>query len=209
MTEKPILFSAAMVRAILAGNKTQTRRILKPQPNEGQSASVYQTANVDWQVRSKLGIVISNEKFPYTVGDIAWVREPWRTEISQDKEPPRHVCPGGHGIHYEADKQGDFTWGKLRPGMFMCRWMSRISLKVTAVKVERLQDISREDAIAEGLKLVSENIEQFFRWPDPLDKHLWLSPVEAYRFIWESINGKGSWQANPFVAAYSFERIAT
>ena len=70
--------------------------------------------------------------------------------------------------------------------------------------MQRLQEISRDDAIAEGLRLASAHIEQFWRWPPPLDSQMWLSPIEAYRHLWSQINGLGSWEANPWVTATTF-----
>lgn len=132
-----ILFSAPMVRALLAGTKTQTRRVIKP---DG---------------RYRLDLVCPSDGGPARCpqgapGDRLWVREAWRADVAHDALPPREIPPGSP-VFMEASAlnwQGgphDGTPGKLRPGMFMPRWASRILLEVTEVRVERLQDISEAD----------------------------------------------------------------
>jgi hypothetical protein len=122
-----------------------------------------------------------------------WVREAWRTEARYDAMPPRDV-PESAIVSYEADydrEPNDGCRGRYRPGMFLPRWASRITLRVTAVKVERLQDISEDDAIAEGCV--------------PDDR---IGPARfIFETLWASIHGPGSWDANPWVAALTFERI--
>ena len=86
----------------------------------------------------------------------------------------------------------------------MRRRASRLTLIVTEVRVERLQDISRADAIAEGLTLASNVMEEFWRWPEPHHKNLWLSPPAAYRHLWNAINGADAWDANPWIVAITF-----
>lgn len=225
MTSKPILFSGPMVRAILDGRKTQTRRVLKPQPEpppmEGGK----------WHVRNRHGGCFCPERdigtiavpyCPIAEGDELWVREAFNV-----------YCFGGDDctITYEADKRywqvgpvsgiipdpslaAYFTMlDKLRgkkggrnfPSIHMPRWASRITLRVTAVKVERLQDISEEDAKAEGVEPHPKEPEWWSSYTSPDN----FAPFATHSFatLWEAINGPSSWDANPWVAAYSFERI--
>ena len=146
--ERPIIFSGPMIRAILEGRKTQTRRIVKP------------------NCLSKLS--------PYgRTGDRLWVRETWGHN------------PEGPGYVYRSDGDFDmkFHGDRWRPSIHMPRWASRITLEVTGVRVERLQDINEEDALAEGVE-------------------------HAFRSLWESINGPGSWDANPWVWVVEFRRVS-
>jgi len=198
MTERPIIFSAPMVKAILEGRKTQTRRILKNQhPRVIPGGPVYDA------VGGQMDYVESEHDFgtlPYAVGDLLWVREAWRAEARFDKMPMA-VKPTGALVSYEADydyEPNDGCRGRLRPSIHMPRWASRITLRVTEVRVQRLQDISEEDAKAEGAKAVG--------YIDENDVGC-RSYVEGFARIWTSIHGPGAWEANPWVAAISFERI--
>lgn len=195
MAERPIIFSAPMVRAILAGRKTQTRRVLKPQP---PTAPDWHVADRDEDQVLWMGDRGTHvqARIRFAIGDLLWVRESWRTELRNDDITPRDLR---HGVpvYYEAGGGGEETIpecaGRLRPSIHMPRWASRITLKVTGVKVERLQDISEEDAEAEGA--------------DPFTGALQSYRTSFYN-IWERIHGPGSWDANPWVAAISFERVA-
>jgi hypothetical protein len=185
--ERPILFSAPMVRALLAGTKTQTRRIAQP----------------------KRSIEPMTDECPYGQpgGDRLWVRESWRADAAYDAMPPRDI-PAGSQVWYEADTglpglRGLVRQGKLRPGMFMPRWASRITLEVTEVRVERLQDISEADALAEGIVPGYGG----FGLPDGSHFHA-ADPRESYFSLWEAINGRASVEANPWVWAVSFRRTA-
>ncbi len=202
MNDRPILFNAPMVRATLreierpGTGKTETRRVLTPACDEPP-------AFVDNGVITALDENDRLYRWPRThsVGDRLWVRE------SLERA-------NGEAVGYPANltwlPNTPWEWKRDRlPSIHMPRRLSRITLIVTGVRVERLQDISRDDAIAEGLSLVSDNIEQFWRWPEPHHEQLWLSPVAAYQALWDSINaarGYG-WNANPWVAAYSFRPI--
>lgn len=196
MADRPILFSAPMVRALLAGTKTQTRRIIK-------CPAYYQIEEKDdgkpwpWMYDGER----DRDHFlpcPYgTPGDRLWVREAWRAVWSSDDEPPR-VFNAGYRFWYEADSPHQDGFGKLRPSIHMPRCASRITLEITDVRVERLQDISEADAMAEGA-------EPILVPPDGGS----APHVEGYRVLWESINGPGSWDANPWVWALSFKRVTT
>jgi hypothetical protein len=183
MKERPILFSAPMVRAILERRKTQTRRIMKPQPY----GFLFQKP-----VKSLGGAEI---KCPYgQTGDRLWVRETWGTDAPNLDTCRRGVESDGlfYGPYYAADADWfDNHTVRMRPSIHMPRWASRITLEITNVRVERLQDISREDAIAEGT-------------PPPDAAY---SMRDSYMMLWESINGRGSWATNPWVWVIEFKRF--
>jgi len=188
MIERPILFSAPMVRALLSGTKTQTRRVVKNPPSI-------------WTIHS-----IQEQRCPYgQAGDRLWVRETWAKWGRDDQcgEGPSQT----HEPIYRADSY-PWDWGdKWRPSIYMPRWASRITLEIIAVRVERLQDISSADAIAEGIEPCASGGE----WRNYLDSapnRDALTPRVSYRSLWESINGPGSWAANPWVWVVEFKRMA-
>jgi hypothetical protein len=194
---KPILFSGPMVRAILEGRKTMTRRVLNPKPTKPWG-SMFHEGRRWWTGNDFTADVIEELNVPHAVGDRLWVKE--------------QLLPGPYNtsIVYEADGTvavvQEWPWQvKVLPSMFCPRRFSRITLEVTGVKMERLQDISEADAIAEGVDQLSE-----CRWRDHLgvDPDHYINATASFVSLWESINGPGSWDANPWVAAYSF-RLAT
>ena len=203
MKERPILFSAPMARAINADRKTQTRRIVKPQPEwtepatawtfheDGHSGPGWYAHNDDYPEEGSLFY-----RCPYgQPGDRLWVRETWREFIdSECVDGVRHEL--GRDVLYRAD--GDSSKFAWRPSIFMPRWASRINLEVVHVRVEKLQDISEADAIAEGAPGGHGSIPGYLYA---------ATPHEHYRHIWESINGTGSWDANPWVWVVEFKRI--
>lgn len=221
MKERPILFSAPMVRAVLAGWKTQTRRIVKPQPEVSEQGNLCGP----WLSRPLGGLLLPKLQditmhCPYgQSGDRLWVRETffafgrWETRFSVKKGRDEWhfidmtlecghaysyaAADGGHPLPMRGIRDSGATpgWWK-RPAIFMPRAASRILLDVTAVRVERLQDISEADAIAEGCA-TQGNVPQF----------PYKTPIENYATLWESINGPGSWKANPFVWVVAFQRV--
>lgn len=197
MTERPILFSAAMVRALLAGTKTQTRRIVKPQPH---GVALVASGNHLFDYRDDLGDysrVVPMDKAvtlcPHGLpGDLLWVREAFNADRAE--------------MVYRADGGMPADWfdagSKWRPSIHMPRRASRITLEITMVRVQRLQDISEEDARAEGAPGYEEGIDA----PPPDDEHEWAYLASFIR-LWKSINGAESWNANPWVWAISFKRL--
>ena len=189
MKERPILFSAPMVRALLAGTKTQTRRIIKPQHlaffNQDAAAMLS-----DWNERP----------LPYgQPGDRLWVRETFgHFECNQHFKP-------GCNVYYRADGNC-LELEPWRPSIHMPRWASRITLEITSVRVERLQEISEADAIAEGVTRLpgGDMWTAGGIYDGPLHD---ANPCGAYRRLWESINGPDSWAANPRVWAIEFRRV--
>lgn len=194
MKERSILFSAPMVRAIIEGRKTQTRRIAK----ERDVIVVHPNG----QVLARGGW-LPELCCPYGVpGDRIWVRETWAPGCDEnaarqlgrpncyyratDGEPPSHMLP--------------FKW---RPSIYMPRWASRSTLEIEAVRVERIIEISEEDAMAEG---VVYRDTCWYATDDP-NALPWMTASGAYRELWESINGFGAWDANPWVWVIQFRRI--
>lgn len=209
--ERPILFSAPMVRALLAGTKTQTRRILKPQPNGD-------VIHYGWQAEG--GAFWTDQNFesrriPIWTGDRLWVREAWACHWSTDDQKPSDIDPRLWSVRYFADDhicpaQADGSVARLdqfkrkRPSMFMPRWASRLTLTVSDVRVQRLQEISREDAASEGLTQLPATKRWVVAKGDQYFGMAHRDPRVVYEILWEQINGAGSWAANPWVAAYTF-----
>lgn len=212
MTDRPILFSAPMVRAILAGTKTQTRRVLRVQPfstNDPQHAEPRARGNWVWMAfddRPRYSFATGDFRCPYGVpGDRLWVREAFRLCAEADATPPRDT-DAAYRVWYEADAPHQPGAGKLRPGMFMPRWASRITLEVVGVRVERLNDISEADALAEG---VTPKWEPGCsgRLMEAFSGFSFRPAASAYADLWEQINGPASWDANPWVWAVEFKRV--
>jgi len=211
MKERPILFSGPMVRAILDGRKTQTRRVVKPQPHAGWSLEKMGTITSPHPKRGKFGQFICQNApmgkvwdlipCPYgQPGDRLWVKETWKPDPAfgfSAKDKPTQI-PEGTNILFRSTLPKDHPKAALqpwRPCLFMRRWMSRIALEIVSVRVERLNDCSEADAQAEGYDFAPT------RCPDEYDPMTW------YRDLWESINGPGSWAANPWVWVVEFRRI--
>jgi len=241
MKERPILFNADMVRAVLDGRKTQTRRIMTVQPESNQfgllritdSTKRSDIGKYHWAESNATGNHVRSKLFacPFgAVGDRLWVKETWSVVshafdddgLMIDYVPDRpattvHEKPFGRGYYsghaiYAAD--GGFTWGDddgcvdgrscWKPSIHMPRWASRITLEITGVRVERLQDISEEDALAEGVI------------PEPCD-HIRRSCEEIgccgdtekgeFGALWKSIHGDDGWQVNPWVWVVEFKRV--
>ncbi|EOY2410305.1 ASCH domain-containing protein [Yersinia enterocolitica] len=195
MNEKPILFNAEMVNAILSGRKTQTRRIMGNQPAGQDLEAVHVRHNDDFNFQW-YGNLGESSYFPCPLGkpgDQLWVRECFSDLEDFDFFNPSvpDVIPG---YWYWADGNPEWgNWTKPKPSIHMPRWASRINLMITGVRVERLQDISEQDAMAEG---VSANEHSPARY--------------VFGSLWQSIYGADnpkSWQANPWVWVIEFERM--
>ncbi|MFN3630245.1 MAG: hypothetical protein ACK4XK_09385 [Casimicrobiaceae bacterium] len=202
MKERGILFSAPMVRALLAGTKTQTRRLVKPPPThfvggpgviDSHGKPVPRAPAIDDGVLSREIVC------PYGApGDKLWVREAWAVPHRYDHLGPSNIPVEGVSLHYAAtEERGGLRW---RPSIHMCRWASRITLEITGVRVERLQDISEADAQAEGCALACMA-------PTGDDSGSAIYGPGGYMALWESLNGAGSWDANPWVWVLSFRRV--
>lgn len=204
--ERPILFSGPMVRAILEGRKTQTRRVVKPQPIENAEGLPHAGPWTWWNQSQSTSRAVAGcvddaafaecmrEHCPYgAVSDRLWVRETWCDGY-----------PGADPILYRASYNGgaDHRW---RPSIFMRREHSRLTLGVTAVRVERLQNISEEDAVAEGLPPYCCDAPQW----SPCGCH-GMEPRDHFRDGWNGLNAKRgySWESNPWVWAITFRPLA-
>lgn len=219
MTDHPMLYSAPMVRALIreADNrwtgKRQTRRICKDQPPAGVSIIRKTIRPLDgeqyhaFERRTMYGNYGGDVPVRIRRGDRIWVREEFSgPSWFRPKIDPPASWPVGCDIWYWADGNPSYgDWTKPKRSMHMPRWMSRLTLTVTDVRIERLQDISETDARAEGIV--------------QLDRKAWIgggplyglhegeghdTAVGAYNRLWRDINGDGSWAANPWVVAYTF-----
>jgi hypothetical protein len=222
MKERPILFSAPRVRALLAGTKTQTRRIVKPQPQHPQFGSMLACDDEGIELYLHGGPLLPRAiRCPFgPAGDRLWVRETHAIV-------PRTAYRCSEGVHqtlrpdddhdaaiYRAGWERSTGGIRWRSSIHMPRWASRILLEVTEVRVERLQDISEADAIAEGIERLTNDFGGV-RWRHYGSKALnlegwsaaWEFARNSYASLWDSINGPGSWDANPFVWAITFRRI--
>lgn len=195
MTDRPILFSPPMVRALLDGRKTQTRRVLKDQPGDLDRPGMFDDG--EWYVTSSRGDHQTSLAVRFRVGDRLWVRETWADTLSDPNEAV-----------YRADGERPHSLLLWQPSIHMPRWASRLTLTVTDVRVQRLQDISEEDALAEGVIWSDEKIAFHVPGvPHPDPAFPWLSRAtarEMYAALWDVINGAGSWGANPWVVALTF-----
>lgn len=211
MTDRPILFSAPMVRALWDERKTQTRRVITPQPPEDVVRHCWYSAPLygftkDHDVSSDWHVV----RLAAQPGDRLWVREEFSgPHHYKPKEHPPTTWQVGCDIWYWADGNPDYgDWTKPRRSMHMPRWMSRLTLPVTGVKVERLQDISEADAIAEGIEPHHSGwmpySTAFYEEDGVTPANYHPDPRDSYRSLWNKINGFGSWDANPWVACYEF-----
>lgn len=201
MTDRPILFSGSMIRAILrevsapGTGKTQTRRVLKPRPRRTIFFDA-KTAGLE-QFREPA----------YRAGDRLWVREAWRTLHTSDCLAPRHLAEDPSKVTFEADSHRRnplWAFGKLRPGMFMPRWASRLTLHVTDLRVQRLQEISEADARDEGVECDSDG------WRDYMmpTTQCCGSARNSFATLWDSLNAeRAPWSSNPWVVAVTFRPV--
>lgn len=195
--DRPILFSAPMVRELLSGRKTQTRRAVKPQP--GQAVRIaYKRPDGDFTWCLETGHGVSDRIVcPYgRAGDSLWVRESFRVEQRGDRRTGEKFDV----YVYRADSRlrPEFDPLRYKPSIHMPRVASRLTLTVTETRCERLQEITEADALAEGIVRVGN------RWESPGVVTTPISAADAYRSLWNYINGRDSWDANPWVWAVSF-----
>lgn len=206
MIDIPIIFSAPMVQALLSGRKTMTRRLAWRHPHGDPNFR-----EVDEPERPSPWRKVKP-------GDRLWVREAWRTHRDHDDIAPRRLLDGKRSVLVSACVDGDTeSWlGRRRASMHMPRWASRLTLIVTATKIERLRDISEEDARAEGIEKVfydgadPEYIGRF-GWKDYRDHpHAaapFRRPENSFESLWAALHGEESWDANPEVVAMSFRVV--
>ena len=198
--ERPIIFSGPMVRAIREDRKSQTRRVLMPQPIDYDPDVDMFTMST--QVYAERGWM-EKHCCPYGIpGDLLWVRESWAVEATHDHTKPRDVV--AKGIWYMADGEplpkpfiGGVA-GKWRPSIFMPRWASRITLEIARVRIQQVRDITPEDAAAEGVQLDLPNA--------PIA--VYYGRIGKFHELWDSINAKRGygWNVNPWVRVIEFNR---
>lgn len=221
--ERPILFSAPMVRAILEGRKTVTRRALNAQALKNIGYGVQLGECHELPSEGPLhpnSVGYYNDFCPYgQPGDRLWVREAWQADAQVDSVAPRELSHG-EPLRYPADWDFRQTGcamikpGKIRPSIHMPRWVSRILLEITDVRVERLQAGEGETAfesryVAEGINRIHQGdgyyaFHPFKSEPGPGS---WTDPFDAWRELWVGINGAESWNANPWVWVVEFKRV--
>ncbi len=224
--ERPILFSAPMVRAIREGRKTVTRRVVKPQWIDGPwsvrrtEAPRHDGHSHDWWLPTGTQPYAALPRCPYgQPGDLLWLREAWAADAQVDSIAPRDLSHGEPIVYLEdgSARQTGCTMisqGRGRPSIHMPRWASRILLEITDVRVERLQDISEPQALAEGIVGVDFRPDDGFPicrgymvGPDdgasPLETHA----SKAFAGLWRSINGPESWDTNPWVWVVEFKQV--
>ncbi|EME1467121.1 hypothetical protein V3510_003379 [Serratia marcescens] len=206
MKERPVIFNGEMVRAILDGRKTQTRRVMKPQPEPCYRGGHWWPSNafktmlhIEEQMQNGQGgwKGLAGDACPFgQVGDRLWVRETWaRYNIDQD----------AHDMAYRATTPDDWPKeGRWRPSIHMPRWASRITLEITAVRVERLNSIGDVEAMREGIQNLTTCSHADFGIPGVVNAQ---HPVRAFQLLWESIYGEESWSANPWVWVIEFLRV--
>lgn len=235
MKDRPILFSAPMVRALLDGRKTQTRRVLKPQPERVGNSTILQYRGGLYQPER---LPLNSNLFdlcPYgKPGDRLWVRETFRLTDAFDPDSPAQVAEScidaGYKtpwapIQYEVDG-AKRDWhhvgtpphdgtspkaGKTRVSIHMPRWASRILLEIVSVRMEQLHDLSETDAIAEGIEQMPCEVPNTRLWRNYRPENGWTPrvciPQNSFRSLWESINGVESWADNLWVWVVEFKRV--
>jgi hypothetical protein len=206
MKERPILFADEMVSAIMAGRKSQTRRVIKNLLGFGAITEFGRTdtPGYDWHFRDREmrwhdhrhDRLLECCKYG-EIGDHLWVREVWRTVDGCSCEEACHI-PGN--VYYDADGGGNdrYSMNKKRSPMFMPRWASRIVLEITNIRAERVQDIRDKDVFAEGIQSVVDNGQ--------IDDG---TARGAFKTLWDSINSDRGfgWDENPWVWVIEFNKI--
>ena len=210
MKETPVLMKGEMVRAILDGRKTQTRRVIKPQPEDVGAVKMIQLPDqlgdqIHYYFQSNSGKIGLFKppfiKCPYgRKGDLLWVRETWKTCAIYDPYSPSQIDSGAAVLWVANGAKrlnGDENWGRTRSSIHMQKWACRLWLELTAdPEPLRLQEITRWDIDSEGCPYRCESDDGI-----PKKQIVWFVDV------WESINGPGSWASNSWVWKLEFKRV--
>jgi hypothetical protein len=223
---KPILFSTPMVKAILAGRKTQTRRVIKSRHESGlfqvcrsrTTGKITTIESLDWDERNCEKDITSK----YQPGDILYVRETfyawgyWKLTDEGKLKFIDRTLESDRMYHYVDETLPHESFGMTshwhkRPSLFMPKEAARIFLQVTDVRAERLQDITVDDAVAEGIERCGppfDNVKKYgWRFKDYMGNSVCL-PVPSFKTLWDSINAKKCpWDSNPWVWVYTFKKI--
>ncbi|MFO0359263.1 MAG: hypothetical protein ACK50N_02085 [Flavobacteriales bacterium] len=201
MKTYPILFSTETVQAILEGRKTQTRRVIKPQPadsflNNGHVIAFVTEKTLNHTVYCPYG----------EVGDVLWVRETWCLTTPFGPEEYYFGYKTSSQAEIKASEKYDYySPDEWKPSIHMPKEACRIFLQITNIRVERLKDISAADAFREGINYSYDEEEGYKYW-HYIKKKFGPSPIHSFQTLWESINGEESWEANPWVWVIEFER---
>jgi hypothetical protein len=218
--ERGILMHKRSTEGIRAERKTQTRRIIRGMPPTIYAKNLTDGVLSVWPSRDDMGETF---KCPYgQPGDRLWVRETWATLKEYDHLPPRDV-PVNAGVWYAADdpfKTDRVAAGRTRSSLHMPRWASRITLEITDVRVERVQNISPSDCLSEGIDpSVCHDWGGYYR--DRVTGELYAGgpnegsgsfqypekAVEEFQRLWDDTNGKGAWERNDWVWVVCFKRL--
>lgn len=211
MKEHHIDICTELIPATLDGRKTQMRRVIEPQP---KATSKFARLFMDgaWRFYSSKTGLSAGFKPPYKVGDVVWVRESWLKAI----HPQTKIELPFYKESWDIYKKWGSAWekAKWKSPATMPRWASRITLEITDIRVERLQEISGEDAKTEGLKSFESNLGLNIVNPQKLYKAFpkkdggYGDPIEAFENLWNSLAKKGfKWEDNPWVWVISFKRV--
>lgn len=214
MKERPILFSTDMVQAILEGRKSQTRRVIKPQPEKlieytrdcGIIRPVFEYSKDN--TPDKKGWRTVAPLCPYGwPGDRLWVRE---THMYVGKPLVEYIYKAGYpdNIHPAVENLPEISGIDWKPSIFMPKAAARIWLEITEVWVEKLQDINKEDAVAEGVQKITVSGTDHWKRYDGYQL-LASSPVVSFWSLWAHINGEDAWEQNPWVWVVCFKVIST
>ena len=226
---KPILFSTEMVRAIHEDRKIETRRIIKPQYQHSNGEIWTSIKKYNWFYQSKIENCESLLKVcPYGKSSgYLWVRETWYphmdciqgsygfTEGEKIKYPPHYVDKNRIKRPVDYKEKYPKAHLKWKPSIFMPKSACRLILKIESIRVERLQDITEESAINEGIEKIGEGFKSYEiihsgKHKNEIHPHAIIpkkSPITSYKELWESINGLNSWDINPFVWVIRFKKI--
>ncbi|MDX7082527.1 hypothetical protein [Serratia marcescens] len=210
MKERPVIFNSEMVRAILDGRKTQTRRVIKLSHERGMVNPVIRGRNGEI---SSISCRLAPTLCPFgQVGDRLWVRETFGMQVRRDGlggtgEFRVYRASNPDAVKYTT-ACGKSVPVKWTPSIHMPRRASRILLEITAVRVERLNSISEEDAKAEGVRVVKVRAdgERYCDYQSPEINH-YRRPSDSFISLWESIYGEESWQDSPWVWVIEFKRV--
>lgn len=212
MKERPILFTPENAQKVFDRSKSQTRRIVKPQPHEdGFRVGIYTPTRIDregeaYPGKACFGIWSEDWDIPCPfggVGDRLWVRESWCQDSRGAPMMNGEDCVFYKGAHPPG------TWPSYwKPSLHMPRWACRTVLEITEIRVQRLQDISEEDAKAEGIEYHNGLAVGHSGYRHvQAHEYVYATATEAFKVLWESINGAESWKLNPWVWALTFKRI--
>ena len=231
MKDRPVIFNGEMIRAILDGRKTQTRRVINPQPTLSERTG-FNWKGYAYGIGSTYRDTVRNFASCFNVcpfgqiGDLLWVRETWQGPLvdeehfedyraNADKFQTPAFCEyaADGGTRPEFCDLDDNVRQGWRPSIHMPRWASRILLEITAVRVERLNSISEGDAMAEGVRMIENNFGNGpaycdYSLPNLDDAAEWYNRAnDSFKSLWKSIYGAENWSANPWVWVIEFKRV--